>query len=80
MILLDEATNALDIINETSILNNIKDVYKNKIIVAITHRLSILKDFNKIYVLHDGNIVESGTFEELLSLKNRFYRLYNGIR
>lgn len=80
LILLDEATNALDIINETSILNNIKDVYKNKIIVAITHRLSILKDFNKIYVLHDGNIVESGTFEELLSLKNRFYRLYNGIR
>ncbi|WP_297404256.1 ABC transporter ATP-binding protein [uncultured Cetobacterium sp.] len=80
IILLDEATNALDIINETSILNNIKEVYKNKTIIAITHRLSILKDFDKIYVFDKNNIIEEGTFSQLIEKKEYFYNLYNGIR
>lgn len=80
LILLDEATNALDIINEKSILKNIKEQYNDRIIIAITHRLSILEDFDKIYVLGEDNIVESGSFEELINLKGKFYKLYNGIR
>ncbi|MEG1450002.1 MAG: ATP-binding cassette domain-containing protein, partial [Cetobacterium sp.] len=80
LILLDEATNALDIINEKSILKNIKEQYNDRIIIAITHRLSILEDFDKIYVLGEDNIVESGSFEELIKLKGKFYKLYNGIR
>lgn len=80
LILLDEATNALDIINEKSILKNIKDIYDDRIVIAITHRLSILEDFDKIYVLGDDNIIESGSFNELLELKGKFYRLYHGIR
>lgn len=80
IILLDEATNALDIINENSILKNIKEVYKNKTIIAITHRLSILKDFDKIYVIDKNNIIEEGSFSDLLSKKSHFYKLYNGIR
>lgn len=80
LILLDEATNALDIINEKSILKNIKTEFKDRIIIAITHRLSILEDFDKIYVIGDNNIVEEGTFEELLNLNGKFYKLYHGIR
>lgn len=80
LILLDEATNALDIINEKSILKNIKEEYNDRIVIAITHRLSILEDFDKIYVLGDDNIVESGSFKELLKLEGKFYRLYHGIR
>ena len=80
LILLDEATNALDIINEKSILKNIKEIYDDRIVIAITHRLSILEDFDKIYVLGDDNIIESGSFNELLELKGKFYRLYHGIR
>ena len=80
LILLDEATNALDIINEKSILKNIKEIYDDRIVIAITHRLSILEDFDKIYVLDDDNIIESGSFNELLELKGKFYRLYHGIR
>jgi|GEM_PF-2140105 len=80
LILLDEATNALDIINEKSILKNIKEEYSNRIVIAITHRLSILEDFDKIYVLGADNIVESGSFKELLKLEGKFYRLYHGIR
>ncbi len=80
LILLDEATNALDIINEKSILKNIKEIYDDRIVIAITHKLSILGDFDKIYVLDDDNIIESGSFNELLELKGKFYRLYHGIR
>ena len=80
LILLDEATNALDIINEKSILKNIKEEYDDRIVIAITHRLSILEDFDKIYVLGEDNIVESGSFKELLKLEGKFYRLYHGIR
>lgn len=80
LILLDEATNALDIINEKSILKNIKEEYSDRIVIAITHRLSILEDFDKIYVLGDDNIVESDSFKELLKLEGKFYRLYHGIR
>lgn len=80
LILLDEATNALDIINEKSILKNIKEEYSDRILIAITHRLSLLEDFDKIYVLGENNIVEEGSFIELLELKGKFYKLYNGIR
>lgn len=80
IILLDEATNALDITNEKSILENIKNNFNDKIILAITHRLNILEDFHKIYVLGDENIVESGTFKELLEKKGKFYNLFHGIK
>ncbi|MGL5175968.1 MAG: ABC transporter ATP-binding protein [Cetobacterium sp.] len=80
LILLDEATNALDIINEKSILKNIKEEYSDRILIAITHRLSLLEDFDKIYVLGENNIVEEGSFSELLASKGKFYKLYNGIR
>lgn len=80
LILLDEATNALDITNEKTILNNIKEFYSDRIILAITHRLNILEDFDKIYVLGSENIVESGNFKELIEKKGKFYNLFNGIR
>lgn len=80
VLILDEATNAMDIINEKAILTNLKEEFSEGIIIAITHRLSILEDFNKVYLLGDEGIVEEGSFKELMERKERFYKLYHGIR
>ncbi len=80
IIILDEATNAMDIINEKAILKNIKEEFSDKIIIAITHRLGILKDFNKIYLLDNETIIENGNFQELIEKKGEFYKLYHGIK
>lgn len=80
VLILDEATNAMDIINEKAILTNLKEEFSEGIIIAITHRLSILEDFNKVYLLGDEGIIEEGSFKELMERKERFYKLYHGIR
>ena len=69
-----------DIINEKAILKNIKEEFSDKIIIAITHRLGILKDFNKIYLLDNETIIENGNFQELIEKKGEFYKLYHGIK
>jgi len=44
----------------------------------VAHRLDTLKNFDRIYVLGEGGVVESGSYEELLSNKNVFYGMYKG--
>ena len=46
---------------------------KNRTTIVIAHRLSTIKDANKIYVMHEGEIVEEGTHDELIAL-NRYYK------
>lgn len=79
VILLDEATSALDNILESKIINNLNNEFKDKIIIAIAHRLNTLKNFDKIFVLGKDGILESGNFEELLDKKRFFYNMYTGI-
>ena len=71
----DEATNALDATNEKFILQNINQFIHNKTALIIAHRLSTVKHADKIVVLEDGYVVESGTHDELISNKSYYYNL-----
>ena len=74
-IFFDEATNSLDANNEKEILENLQEFFKGKTVVVVAHRLSTVKNADNIIVLHEGEIVESGTHEELTHKKGRYYEL-----
>ena len=77
ILILDEATSALDSASELAIEKAISNIMKNKTVIAIAHRLSTLKNMDKIIVLDHGNIIEQGTQKELLKNKDgTFYHLY----
>ena len=71
----DEATNALDANNEKAIVVNLQQFYKGKTVIIVAHRLSTVKNADNIVVLHDGEIVESGTHSELSKKKGAYYNL-----
>jgi len=75
LIILDEATNTLDSINEKLILENLKLKCKNKILVVVAHRLSTIKDADQILVLDQGKIVESGNHQKLIKQKGKYFHL-----
>lgn len=77
LIILDEATSALDNITEKEIMNNIMQNSKDKTLIIIAHRLETIKNVDKILVLSNGEIIEKGTYQELLNKKNYFYNLVN---
>lgn len=74
-IFLDEATNALDANNEKEIMEHLHEFYKGKTVVVVAHRLSTVKDADKIVVLDDGIIAEEGTHKELTAQKGLYYKL-----
>lgn len=73
VILLDEATASLDVDNETEIQNAISRLVKGKTVLVIAHRMRTIEAADKIVVLEDGNVAESGTHEGLLK-ENGLYR------
>lgn len=74
-IFFDEATNSLDASLEHKIVKNLNKFFKNKTVIIIAHRLSTIKNANKILVLDKGKIIEEGTHEQLLQLKNSYWNL-----
>lgn len=74
-ILLDEATNSLDTTNETIIMRNLQKFYSGRTVVIVAHRLSTVRNADKIIVLHHGEIVETGTHETLISHQGIYYQL-----
>jgi ATP-binding cassette, subfamily B, bacterial len=74
-IFFDEATNALDANNELVIMENLKDFFRNKTVVVVAHRLSTVKNADNIVVLHNGQITESGTHNELALKKGEYFQL-----
>jgi len=75
LLILDEATASLDVETENQIQQALSRLVKNRTTIAIAHRLSTLKDANRILVLEDGRVAEFGTHKELLSKKGVYYRL-----
>lgn len=77
ILLLDEATSALDTISERGFQKVVDELGKEIITITIAHRLTTVKNSDIIFVMDKGNIVESGNHKELLSLKGKYYELWN---
>jgi ABC-type multidrug transport system fused ATPase/permease subunit len=73
ILILDEATSALDIQTEKAVMDAINNLDKNITIILIAHRLGIVKNFNKIFLLEKGKLKNEGTFEELKIINENFY-------
>lgn len=74
-IFFDEATSSLDAKNERIIMQNLKQFFEGKTAIVIAHRLSTVKNADKIIVLDKGKVVEEGTHNELVAIKGEYYRL-----
>ena len=77
VLILDEATSALDNISEYQVQQAINNVIKDKTTFIVAHRLSTIRNADRIVVMDGGEIVETGTFDELMALKGKFYELKN---
>ena len=77
ILILDEATSALDTESERKVQGAIDNLVKDRTVFVIAHRLSTIIKADRIIVLDKGEIVESGTHEELLSKNGKYSKLYN---
>ena len=76
MLILDEATSSIDTRTELKISKAFDLLMKNKTSFVVAHRLSTIKDADKILVMNDGKVIEVGNHNELLSKKGFYYNLY----
>ena len=76
IIILDEATSAMDNITEKEVMENVLRELDSKTLIVIAHRLETIKDVDEIFVLDSGKIVESGSYNDLLLKNGYFKRLY----
>ncbi len=72
VLVLDEATSALDNLTEKFIMDSINKLRKNTTIILIAHRLTTIKNCDKIFLLEDGKLTNQGSYEELINLSNLF--------
>ena len=75
ILILDEATSALDSISEKKIQNAISNLVKDRTTLIVAHRLSTIKDADKIAVIGQGGLREYGSYDELMAKKGEFYEL-----
>ena len=74
--LFDEPTSALDKETEQLICESIEKLPKEKTIITVAHRLSTIKDYDLIYVVDEGRIIEQGGHDELLNNRGAYYQMY----
>jgi ATP-binding cassette subfamily B protein len=77
VLVLDDALSSVDTHTEDKILNHLRDVMKGRTTIFISHRVSTVRNADRIAVLHSGRIVELGTHDELLALNGYYSDLYN---
>lgn len=77
MLILDEATSSIDTRTETRIQKSFAKMMKGRTSFVVAHRLSTIRESDIILVMKDGNIIEQGNHEELLSKKGFYFNLYN---
>ncbi len=75
ILILDEATSALDSISEKQIQTAVNNLVKDRTTLIVAHRLSTIKDADRIAVIGKGGLEELGTYDELMAKKGRFYEL-----
>jgi ATP-binding cassette subfamily B protein len=71
----DEATNSLDTLNEQKIVNALDDVFREKTVIVVAHRLSTIRKADQIVVMQGGSIVEIGNHQNLMERQGRYYQL-----
>ena len=76
-LILDEATASLDSISEHAIMSTIFNRIKNKTVIMVAHRLSTIKNCDKIFVFNKGSLVEEGSHESLLEQKGFYFDLWS---
>ena len=75
IILLDEPTSNLDLKTESELFKNLSHI-QNITLIVVAHRLSTIKDFNEIYFLENGKVLEKGAHKSLISKKSHYFHLY----
>ena len=75
ILILDEATSSVDTKSEQEIQRALRIVGEGRTVISIAHRLSTLKDADRIYVIDSGRLVEFGTHEELMKRQGVYYKL-----
>ena len=76
ILILDEATAAMDTETERNIQNSLAELKSGRTTISIAHRLSTLRDADKLAVIDDGECIEFGTYKELMEKQGEYYRLF----
>jgi ATP-binding cassette subfamily B multidrug efflux pump len=76
VLIFDDCLSAIDTHTEEQILRNLGRIMKNKTSILIAHRVSSIKNADKIIVMDEGRIIEQGTHESLLTMKGSYFELY----
>jgi len=76
LVILDEPTSAIDPVQEAEILSQIMNMVKGRTAIIISHRMSICTRVDKIIVMKEGTVTETGTHEELLCRNGEYTRLF----
>ncbi len=77
ILILDDALSSVDTQTEDKILNHLREVMQGRTTIFISHRVSTVRNADRIAVLHEGRVVETGTHDELLALNGYYSDLYN---
>ena len=78
ILIMDEATSSIDTLTEAKIQKGINKIIKGRTSIIVAHRLSTIKQCDKIVVIENGSIKEMGSHKELMALKGHYYNLYLG--